>query len=205
MRLRKRKWMDPLLAEQQNILLDEEALKEFFLKDNIIIEIGSGKGGFIYQMALNNPSFNYLGIEVDKLVMAIAIKTYKDNLPSNLHFVLKDIHSLFALIKDNSINAIYLNFSDPWVKKKQNKRRLTYPSLLKEYYRILKEGGKIYFKTDNDLLFNDSLTYIKDSSFVIDSLEEDYILSKDDIETEYEHKFRLEGKKIKRIVLRKGE
>lgn len=205
MRLRKRKWMDPLIEENKDFLLDGERLIEFLNKDNLILEIGSGKGGFIYQMALNNPQYEYLGIEVNNLVLAIAIKTYKDKMPLNLHFVLNDINALLENIKDNSIKDIYLNFSDPWIKKRQNKRRLTYPSILKKYYRILKKGGRIYFKTDNELFFNDSITYFKESPFEIELIDDDYILSKDDVETEYEHKFRAEGKKIKKIMVRKGD
>lgn len=205
MRLRKRKWMDPLIEENKDFLLDGERLIEFLNKDNLILEIGSGKGGFIYQMALNNPQYEYLGIEVNNLVLAIALKTYKDKMPLNLHFVLNDINALLENIKDNSIKDIYLNFSDPWIKKRQNKRRLTYPSILKKYYRILKKGGRIYFKTDNELFFNDSITYFKESPFEIELIDDDYILSKDDVETEYEHKFRAEGKKIKKIMVRKGD
>ena len=206
MRLRKRKWMDPFLEEENDLLLHKEDLPSFFKDDKkYFLEIGFGKGGFLYQKALNDPNNEYVGIEVDRLVVAIALKTYLDSAPKNLHFILSDVNNLFEDFKPSFFEAIYLNFSDPWPKKRQHKRRLTYPTFLEKYETVLKNGGKIYFKTDNEGLFIDSIKYFQNSKFIIETIDEDYMLKDDDIATEYETKFRAEGKKIYRLIARKDD
>ena len=121
----------------------------------------------------------------------------------NLLLVNIDVSYLFERLPDAIFNRIYLNFSDPWPKKRQHKRRLTYPSYLEAYFRLLKNGGEVIFKTDNDVLFADSKEYFASSKFSVISIDEDYQLAADDEETEYEHKFRALGVKIKRLVARK--
>lgn len=208
MRLRKRKWMEELIQKRNDIFFEESELSEALIFDNtkrLIIEIGSGKGGFLKQMAINNPDEQYLGIEMQRSALAIALKYIEENSIPNLKFVCIDASKVFENLKDESVDCIFLNFSDPWPKKKQHKRRLTYPTFLKEYYRILKPNGLLIFKTDNENLFNDSLKYVNDSEFELISTAYDYKGDDDyDAQTEYETKFRNQGIKICRLIAKKG-
>lgn len=207
MRLRKRKWMDEILFQRKDILYNEDSIEEALdlNKDKkIVLEIGSGKGGFIYQMSLNYPQEQFVGVEMQRNALAIALKYIKENSCNNLRLLNCDANKIFMYLKDESIDTIFLNFSDPWPKKKQHKRRLTYNTFLKEYFRILKKDGLLIFKTDNDNLFNDSLKYIEESDFKLVDCNFDYD-GKDnyDAQTEYEIKFRQLGVKIKRLIAKK--
>lgn len=207
MRLRKRKWMEEMLLRRKDIYFQEEDIEkalEYDKDKRLIIEIGSGKGGFIKQMATNYPQDQFLGIEMQSSALAIALKYIEENSLSNLKLLNIDAFNVFSHLKDDSVDIIFLNFSDPWPKKKQHKRRLTYSTFLKEYFRILKKEGLLIFKTDNDDLFMDSLKYLSASEFKLVNYEEDYD-GKDiyDAQTEYETKFREMGVKIKRFIAKK--
>ncbi len=209
MRLRKRKWMDPLLEENNDFVFEGENLKEglnSLTKNNRILEIGSGKGGFITSMARKYPDYDFYGVELQRSALAIAVKNLNNERMNNLKFFLTDISKLFDELKDESFDYIFLNFSDPWPKKRQHKRRLTYPTFLKQYYRLLKNNGKLIFKTDNENLFIDSKEYLKESNFVALNFTDDYDGSDEfDAQTEYEQKFRKENIPIHRYIAQKKE
>ena len=207
MRLRKRKWMDPLLEERSELILTEDKLTTVLdeLKNKKkILEIGSGKGGFLSKMAINNPEYEFIGVEMQRTALAIACKYIEKNSINNLRFFASDVAILFERFEEESFDYIFLNFSDPWPKKRQHKRRLTYPTFLKEYYRLLKKGGRLIFKTDNILLFEDSLEYLKESEFKMIYCTNDYDgLDSFDAQTEYETKFRGLGTPINRVIVEK--
>ena len=107
-------------------------------------------------------------------------------------------------IDDGFVHSIYLNFSDPWPKKRHEKRRLTYITFLNQYYRILKKGGRLYFKSDNDELYEYTKEELKLTKFKVVSDQENYQFDAEtDFITEYENKFRSAGKSIHRIILEK--
>ena len=111
---------------------------------------------------------------------------------------------LLPNIKDNSIESIFLNFSDPWPKKRHHKRRLTANSFLDNYYRLLKDGGRLIIKTDNVDLFAFTLENLENSKFKIIYKSDDYQdYDEFDTMTEYEQSFREEGIPIHRLVLEK--
>ena len=208
MRLRHRKWGDQFLQENTHLIKNKDNIDEEFVSfinhENLRLEIGVGRGDFILQMALANPSVYFLGVEISGMALAIAGKKLLENEVKNVLLVNMDVHYLFEKMGKDRFDYIYLNFSDPWPKKRQHKRRLTYPTILNEYYEVLKNNGKVIFKTDNDLLFNDSVEYFKESKFVVESITYDYQnLDEDDKMTEYEKKFRGLNTPIKRIVARK--
>ena len=113
-------------------------------------------------------------------------------------------YNIMLSSKDESVEGIFLNFSDPWPKKRHAKRRLTSNSFLLEYYRILKKGAKLIFKTDNLDLFNYSLEVISESPFKLVDANRDYDgLDTFDATTEYERNFRELGQPIYRLILEK--
>ena len=208
MRLRHRKWGDQFLQENTHLIKNKDNIDEEFVSfinhENLRLEIGVGRGDFILQMALANPNVYFLGVEISGMALAIAGKKLLENEVKNVLLVNMDVHYLFEKMGKDRFDYIYLNFSDPWPKKRQHKRRLTYPTILNEYYEVLKNNGKVIFKADNDLLFNDSVEYFKESKFVVESITYDYQnLDEDDKMTEYEKKFRGLNTPIKRIVARK--
>lgn len=205
MRLRHRKWGDEFLLENKNLIKDKDNLDQDFIDfinhDNLRLEIGVGRGDFIVQMALANPNVYFLGVEMSSMALAIAGKKIIENEIKNVLLINIDMHYLFEKIGENKFDIIYLNFSDPWPKKRQHKRRLTYPTCLNEYYKELKKGGKVIFKTDNDLLFEDSVPYFEESPLEIVSITRNYdVLDNDDKMTEYEKKFRGLNTPIKRLI-----
>lgn len=205
MRLRHRKWGDEFLLENKNLIKDKDNLDQDFIDfinhDNLRLEIGVGRGDFIVQMALANPNVYFLGVEMSSMALAIAGKKIIENEIKNVLLINIDMHYLFEKIGENKFDIIYLNFSDPWPKKRQHKRRLTYPTCLNEYYKELKKEGKVIFKTDNDLLFEDSIPYFEESPLEIISITRDYaVLDNDDKMTEYEKKFRGMNTPIKRLI-----
>ena len=206
MRLRHRAWGDQFFDENTHLIKDKDTIEdkdfESFLKnDSLRLEIGVGRGDFILNMAKKNPKCLFLGVEMCKMALAIAGKKILQDDINNLLLVNMDVHYLFEKMGENSFDVIYLNFSDPWPKKRQHKRRLTYPTCLEQYYRVLKPNGKLIFKTDNEMLFEDSVEYFESSKLKIKDLTRDYQnLDEDDAMTEYETKFRAQGVKIKRLI-----
>ncbi len=165
----------------------------------IHIEIGMGKGNFILNMAKKYPHINFIGIEKYSSVASIAIKKImelEEELP-NLKIIISDIKNLEELLKCK-VEVIYLNFSDPWPKKKHAKRRLTSPEFLKLYDKLFKGKARIYMKTDNDDLFSYSLDSLKEHGYEFKKIS--YDLKDENIDnvlTEYEEKFQNQGIKIK--------
>lgn len=187
----------------------------FDLKRPLYLELGMGKGKFICEMAKINPDINFIGVEKYATVVLKAIDNYKkiylgieksDEIPNtisqsnNLKFLCEDVNNLPKYFHEKSIDKIFLNFSDPWPKKRHEERRLTHHGFLSLYEKILKDNGCIEFKTDNIDLFDFSLEELKFSSFKLiyetHDLHADKELSIGNIETEYEHKFKALGNPI---------
>ena len=202
MRTKYKKWAVDYIKDHPEIILHDENISSY-LDKKLNIEIGAGKGDFVIGMALSHKDEFFIAVEKISSVGGIAAKKMNElHLPNALLYP-SDVVNLFSLLPDNSINNIYLNFSDPWPKKRHEKRRLTYIKFLNEDYRILKPNGYLIFKSDNDDLYQYSLEEITLSPFKLISKDDDYQLLSDDVETEYEHKFRSLGNKIHRFILRK--
>ena len=173
----------------------------------VYLEIGMGKGDFITQLCQLDKDNIYIGIEVSPPVLALAIKKLKryeeeNNIRlDNLYFMSEDAATLSEIFEEHQIEKIYLNFSDPWPKKKHTKRRLTHENFLNVYKEILREHGEIEFKTDNRGLFEYSLVSMQNYGL---RFKEVYLdLHQTDvfnIETEYEKKFSPFGPIYKIIV-----
>lgn len=171
-----------------------------FENDNpICLEIGMGKGDFLLNMALNNPGINYIGVEKYSSVISVAIKKINEYKPSNLKILLGDINNVYDSLV-GKIDIIYLNFSDPWPKKRHEDRRLTSSRHLELYSSLFKGDYRIIQKTDNNELFEYSLEQYKLYGYTINNISYDlHSTNIDNIETEYERKFSSIGVKIKYV------
>ncbi len=204
MRLRNLKEKDILITNCPYLEKEPEKNKnnwsKVFKNNNPIhLEIGMGKGDFIYNMALKYPNINFIGLEKYTGVIARAIKKYPNKLP-NLRIINDDALNLNNIF-NKEIAVIYLNFSDPWPKKRQAKRRLTSPIFLNIYDKIFNKNKKIIMKTDNLNLFASSLVNLSNYGYILEDVNLD--LANSDIPnvlTEYETKFIKEGIKINYLV-----
>jgi tRNA (guanine-N7-)-methyltransferase len=185
---------------------DVQNLKELFNNDNPVeLEIGCGKGTFITTKAERNPDINYIGVEIiDNVIISAAETAKQKNLP-NVKFFNCGAEILQYLLPKNSISNIYLNFSCPYPKKQYENHRLTYSYFLEIYKFLLKDGGLIYQKTDNDGFFEFSKQSFVDNGFEIFNVTDDLYanLPSDNIATEYETKFASEGKNIHALTARR--
>lgn len=202
MRVRNKPWADDYIRDHQDYIVEDAEnwvgkwSERFTKKQPIHIEIGTGKGQFIVEMAKQHPEINFIGIEIQKSVIAIALKkVVAADLP-NLQLVHTDGADVDTLFGKHEIDTIYLNFSDPWPKKRHAKRRLTSPKFLDSYKTILKTDAPVVFKTDNRGLFEYSLITFNNYGMYFDMLSLDLHSSEymeDNVETEYEHKFSAKG------------
>ncbi|WP_414839923.1 tRNA (guanosine(46)-N7)-methyltransferase TrmB [Carnobacterium sp. TMP28] len=168
----------------------------------IHIEVGTGKGRFITEMAKSNPEINYIGIELQESVIVVALdKLIEEDLP-NLQLLHVNGGSLTQYFAKEEVDQVYLNFSDPWPKSRHEKRRLTSSSFIKNYEEVLVPEGEIHFKTDNQGLFEYSLSSFSIYGMILERVwlnlhESDF---EGNIMTEYEEKFSNRGQRIYRVV-----
>lgn len=210
MRMRKKKNLDVRLERCASVMVPEPtALRgkwsALFGNDNPIrLEIGCGKGRFILESAQREPDVNFIAIEREEgaLIMATE-KAVQMQLP-NLRFLSFDAAALREIFAPGEVSLIYLNFSDPWPPNRQRKRRLTWRAFLTVYDEILAETGAIFFKTDNQRLFEWSLGELCQNGWLLQNISLDLHHSDyDNIMTEYEEKFSSQGSRIYRVEARK--
>lgn len=197
MRTRYNPQANDIIENFDRFIKDREKLQGILNTDKkICIEIGMGKGDFISNMAKLNPDNVYIGIELSPQVLALAIKKLnrfeEENGLSlkNLYFMSFDALKLLDYFSENQVDVLYLNFSDPWPKKRHTKRRLAYKDFLENYKKVLKKDGIIEFKTDNRGLFEYSLVSMQ--NFGMEFIDVYLDLHKTEVfnvETEYEKKF----------------
>ena len=207
MRLRHKKWTDSVLSNNKDISsnLDELDIEKISLANSI--EIGCGLGGFLFSLVCENRNVFYLGVEVNRNAFASCVKkfsTIKEKL-HNFYIVNAGVEKLFEKFKDKQFNNIYINFPDPWPRKKEHKRRLTYTDKLIEYHRILADDGKLFFRSDNKDLFNNSVEYFNNSKLFDIKIISPFFYEKENIipTTEYEQKFRNLGIEINLLIAKK--
>lgn len=178
--------------------------KEIFGNDNPIhLEVGMGKGKFIIDMALKYPDINFIGLEKYESIVCRAIQKLEGQEIKNLRLIVVDALEL-ANIFDHEIETLYLNFSDPWPKKRHAKRRLTSEVFLPVYDKIFKGDKLIVQKTDNVGLFESSIVSLSSYGYTIEDICLDLANSdRDNVRTEYETKFVEQGIKINYLKARK--
>lgn len=208
MRLRNVKNAKDIVANSEYVIQNPVEYKGKFSelfgnKNPIRLEIGMGKGNFILDMAKKNPKVNFIGVEKYQSIVCRAIeKAEKSNL-SNVKFICVDAMEL-SNIFDKEIDIIYLNFSDPWPKKRHAKRRLTSHLFLPIYDEIFKGEKVIIQKTDNVGLFESSIVSLSTYGYVIEDISMDLAnTGRENSLTEYEAKFMGLGIKINYLEARK--
>lgn len=221
MRLRGRKGIRENLEQQKDlVILNPRDYKgrwaELFGNGKPIhVELGMGKGQFISGMSVKHPGVNFIGMDMyDELIRRGSEKVRKiwneqyGKDPDSVRLALGNIEMIEEFFAPGEIERIYLNFSDPWPKKKHARRRLTHPRFLDKYRTLLNEEGEIHFKTDSRELFQFSLNafaatglQLNDISLSLhgDGINEDHVM------TEYESKFVGLGMPIHRCEVIIGE
>ncbi|MCL2015317.1 MAG: tRNA (guanosine(46)-N7)-methyltransferase TrmB [Defluviitaleaceae bacterium] len=197
MRIRKKPWAKKELAENPYILRNSEqyALKfaDYFNNDQPIhLELGCGKGHFIVATAKNNPQINHIAVEREPTVLAMAARLAKSeaNTTAPLVFVELDAAKLCDYFNPHEVSRLYINFCDPWPRRKKwAKRRLTHANFLKIYETL--QIPEIFFKTDNRILFEFSINQFSECGWIMRNISLDLHKSDypDNIMTEYEEKF----------------
>ena len=216
MRIRYKKWARPELEASKFYIDEPEKLKgnwkSKFEKSEqpLHLELGCGKGQFISKLAVENQNTNYIAIDLVDAMLGLAKRNieqeYKEkNIePKNILITRFDIERILLILdQKDEIERIYINFCNPWPRGKHRKKRLTHSIQLEKYKQFLVPNGEVYFKTDDDDLFESSLIYFEESGFEI--LAKTYDLHNQpiferNIETEHEKMFSEEGIPIKALI-----
>ncbi len=179
--------------------------KAFEQDGELHIEVGMGKGRFLHELAKRNPHINYIGIEMYSSVLLRALQKMEIEPLSNLRFICEDARLLPEIFAKGEVDHIYLNFSDPWPKDRHAKRRLPSRQFLERFDQILKEDGRISFKTDNRALFDFAVEELEPAGWKAEvityDLHADEALCRGNIMTEYEEKFSSKGNPICKYII----
>ena len=208
MRMRRKKHGAERIAACAEILIENPTVpavspQVYFNEEKpISLEIGCGKGDFAVGMSAKHPNENWIAMERVPDVACLALEkamNHKDERPDNLRFLIGDARNLTEWFLPHSVDSIYLNFSDPWPKKGYAKRRLTHAGFLELYRSVLREGGMLYLKTDNEGLFDFSLEEFEAMGLTLLFSSRDFHKTPEaegNIMTEYEANFSSQGMPI---------
>ncbi len=214
MRIRCKPWAKPELDACDFCMNEPDSLKnhwyeQFSKKQPLYIEMGCGKGGFISQAASSMPDKNFIALDIKNEMLVLAKRKIEDAYEKkgitkdNIRIAIKNISNISQSFgEEDKADRIYINFCNPWPRGKHKKRRLTHPRQLEQYRTFLKDGGEIWFKTDDSPLFFESIPYFLHCGFDVRYRTYDLAKSgfKENFETEHEHMFTEEGKKIKFLI-----
>ncbi|MBA2943427.1 tRNA (guanosine(46)-N7)-methyltransferase TrmB [Paenibacillus sp. CGMCC 1.16610] len=227
MRLRGRKGIrEDIERQKELVVLNAKDYKgkwaELFGNNNPIhAELGMGKGRFISEMSKKYPDVNFIGVDMydelirkasEKAKIAHEINTEEEsesvtNIP-NLKLMLFNIEHIEEAFAEGELERVYLNFSDPWPKKKHARRRLTHPGFVAKYQQILNGNGEIHLKTDSQSLFEFSLNSFADMGLRMRNISLNLHAEgfhPDHVMTEYETKFATKGMNIHRCEVVIGQ
>ena len=196
MRMRKKSWAEPFLAEHDDVvILSPDSMKGNWKtrlnKDNLHLEIGCGKGDYFTHMASMYPESGWIGVEKNINVAAVAGKKMVESGNDNQLLIPLDAEKVEQWFAPGEIDVIHLNFSDPWPKAGYKKRRLSHRRFIEVYEQLLTQKGQIIMKTDNSKLFEFSLLELAQCNFVLTDVSVDFRADDhpEDVMTEYETKF----------------
>lgn len=191
------RWRE-LIAQGASSLNGDPAEKALFA------ELGCGKGRFIAEMARRHPDDLFLGIEGHQGVLLRAGQKLQEQGVDNARLLCAYVHDIRDFFEEGELDGLYLNFSDPWPKARHEKRRLTHRAYLAAYKTVVKDGGFLAFKTDNDGLFEFTLEEIEAEGYDILAMSRDLHNSsyaEENVMTEYEEKFSAGGKTINYVKI----
>ncbi len=200
MRMRKKPNLIPRMERCAAVqIMEPEALRgrwgeEFSSYREIWLELGCGKGRFTCELAQRNPEVLLLALEKVPDAMVVAMERVTEQNIPNVRFLDRDAELLPEIFAPGEIVRLFVNFPDPWPKKKQYKRRLTAPAFLERYKALLPEGGELWFKTDNADLYDWSLETLKSCGWTLRPMPEGTPM------TDYEARFTAMGLPIHRII-----
>ena len=218
MRMRNKPWAAPELNACPFFVRDPERMagkwQDWFPKKQPIhLELGCGKGWYIAGLAPKNPQVNYLGVDLKDVVLAPAKRIVEAAFAGagrpvdNVGLTAYNVEQICNMLRpEDGVARICINFCNPWPRAKHNKRRLTHPRRLNDYKQFLQPGGELWFKTDDDGLFADTLEYIKESGFMLLRQTADLHANPgffaQDAPTEHEKMFTEKGIPIKALAAR---
>ena len=212
MRMRKKPNLIPRMERCAAVqITDPESLRGRWLEtypgyEALHLEIGCGKGRFTAETAAQNPNVFLAAVEKVPDAMVVGMERVTDRGLQNVRFLDFDAKDLLTIFAPGEVQRIYINFPDPWKKSRQKKRRLTYPAFLALYAQVLPMGGEIWFKSDNDPLFEWSVAQMRDMGWELRELTRNlHEHGPVGVMTDYEAKFHAEGVTINRVVAVKAE
>ena len=212
MRIRCKPWARPELEASSFFIADPKNHKNhwnevFQNQKPIYLELGCGKGGFASQAVLHWRGVNFIAVDIKNEMLVLAKRKIEQALQAE-HLTAEQVRVMILNIvqisevfgEQDNVQRIFINFCNPWNKPKHKKRRLTHTRQLVQYKEFLK--GEIWFKTDDDQLFEESLAYFEETGFQIKYITRDLHSSgfAENLETEHERMFTEEGKNIKFLI-----
>ena len=212
MRLRNVPGAREAVEQSPHVVQDPHALKgcwrSLFAENGTLhLEIGAGKGNFLFGMAKNHPDIAYVGIERYATVLFKALNKMPEDLADRIKFVRMDAELVAEVFAEGEADRIYLNFSDPWPKARHEHRRLTSRAFLERYARILVPEGHVEFKTDNRALFDWSVEEAESAGWRMlektFDLHADARLCEGNVMTEYEERFSAQGNRICKYIIQR--
>lgn len=205
MRMRKKPNLIPRMEQCAAVLesAPEERrgrwLSDFPAFSQLHLELGCGKGRFTAEMAAQHPDILFAAVEKVPDAMVVAMEKARDMGLTNVFFVDADAARLEDYFAPGELDGMYINFCDPWPRKKNAKRRLTHRGFLEKYSRVVAPGGQIYFKTDNEGLFDFSLEEFTAMGFPLEQVTRNlHAGGPVGVMTDYEEKFYQAGQPIYR-------
>ena len=219
MRIRHKPWAQPELDESAIYIKNPHDFygkwhTAFPKQQPLHLELGCGRGGFISRKSVKNHDINYLAIDIKSDMLGYAnrniIREYAQagREIDNVRLCTFNVERIPLIISDEDrFSRLYINFCNPWPKDRHKKRRLTHSRQLENYKKFLTKDGEIWFKTDDDELFTESLEYFRETGFEITFITYDMTQNSlpDNIITEHEQMFMDEGIKIKGLIARQAE
>ncbi len=211
MRMRKIPWAKDYIAECDKVVQkpheNQGKWREVLNRDSLRLEIGSGKGDYWIGMSKLYPETAWVGVEKDSSVAALALKKVEGTVMDNALFINSDAQEVDLWFAKGELDAIHLNFSDPWPKKRNSKRRLSHGNFLNKYKELLNDDGEIVMKTDNRKLFEFSLVEFGKNGFELQEVWLDFRSETHDEDqiTEYESKFMGLNQPIYRGIWKKEQ
>ncbi|VBB05265.1 s-adenosyl-l-methionine-dependent methyltransferase [Lucifera butyrica] len=212
MRLRRKAWIGEAIKEYSDLVILLQSgnayqgrWREILGRDAPLhVELGTGRGTFITDLAALHRSTNFIGMEAVPDVLYNAAQKAQFRELNNLKLLLADVNNILDIFAPGEVNRLYINFCDPWPKRRHAKRRLTHAGFLAKYKVILALGGELFFKTDNIKLFEFSLNQFADMGLSLGNITFDLHNSsyEGNIMTEYEAKFSALGQPIYRCEVR---